>query len=253
MDLDQAIDELYGASLDEFVAERARLAKELRDAGEREHAQTVAKLRKPNVAAWVLNQLSRRNRRDVDLLLDAGHRLREAQAGAFTGKEREGFEQARKTQGDALRRLSREARQLLAAERGGASATILNQVEGTLRTAAISESGRELLARGQFVEPLEASGFDVVSELSPPAPARRTRRDTARANERREAEAALEDAKATLRDAEQAAREAERSADRLRVEWQRAGGAAETLRARADLAAADVEAAERRVKQLRGR
>ena len=87
MDLDEAIDELYGASLDEFVAERTRLAKELRDAGNREEAQAVAKLRKPNVAAWVLNQLARRNRREIDLLLDAGHRLREAQAGAMAGQE----------------------------------------------------------------------------------------------------------------------------------------------------------------------
>ena len=253
MNIDEVLDELYGASLDEFVAERTRLAKELRDAGEREHAQAVAKLRKPNVAAWVLNQLSRRNRRDVDLLLDAGHRLREAQAGALTGKEREGFEQARKTQADALRRLSREARQLLAAERGGASATVLNQVEGTLRTAAISESGRELLARGQFVEPLEASGFDVVGELAPAAAARGARRDTARSEERREADAALEEAKATLREAEQAAREAERNAERLRVEWERAGRAAAELQARVDLAAREVEAAERRAKELGGR
>jgi hypothetical protein len=253
MDLDQAIDELYGASLDEFVAERTRLAKELRDVGNPEDAQAVAKLRKPNVAAWVLNQLARRNRRDVDLLLDAGHRLRETQAGALTGQEREGFEQARKAQSDALRRLTREARQLLAEERGGGSATVLNQVEEALRTAAISGAGRELLARGRFVEPLKASGFDVVSELAPAAPARTTSRGTARAAERREAEAAVKEAKATLREADQAAREAERKADRLRVDWQRAGSAAEELRAQADLAAREVEAAERRAKQLRGR
>src|SRR5437868_15153903 len=104
MDLEGAIDELYGASLEDFVSERTRWAKEWREAGSREQAEAVAKLRKPTVAAWVLNQLARRNRRDVDLLLDAGHRLREAQAGVLSGKEREGFEQARKTERDALRR-----------------------------------------------------------------------------------------------------------------------------------------------------
>src|SRR6266536_1742685 len=98
MSLDEAIDELYGADLDDFVAERARLAKGLREEGDGAGAQTMAKLRKPSVAAWILNQLARRNRREVDLLLDAGHRLREAQAGALSGAERDAFEQARKTE-----------------------------------------------------------------------------------------------------------------------------------------------------------
>ena len=253
MDLDEAIDELYGASLDEFVAERTRLAKELRDAGNREEAQAVAKLRKPNVAAWVLNQLARRNRREIDLLLDAGHRLREAQAGAMAGQEQEAFEAARKAQSDALRRLTRETRQLLAEERGGGSATVLNQVEEALRTAAVSGAGRELLARGRFVEPLKASGFDVVSELAPAMPARGTGRGTARSEERREADAALKEAKATLRGAEQGARAAERNADRLRAEWERAANAAAELRAKVDRAAREVETAERRAKKLRGR
>jgi hypothetical protein len=251
MDLDQAIDELYGASLEEFVAERTRLAKELRDAGERDDGQAVAKLRKPNVAAWVLNQLARRNRRDVDLLLDAGHRLREAQAGAMAGQEQEAFEAARKAQSDALRLLTREARQLLAQERGGGSATVLNQVEEALRTAAISGAGRELLARGRFVEPLKATGFDVLGELAPATPARGTRRGTTRATERREADAALKEAKAALREAEQALREAERNADRLRAESERAAQAAEDLRAGVDQAAREVEAAERHAKELR--
>src|SRR6266508_46216 len=88
MDLEQATDELYAADLDAFVGERARLAKALREAGQTEESQAFAKLRKPTVAAWVLNQLARRNRREVDLLLDAGHRLREAQAGALSGAER---------------------------------------------------------------------------------------------------------------------------------------------------------------------
>ena len=52
MDLEQAADELYGADLDEFVKMRTRLAKELREAGNRAEADTLAKLRKPSVEAY---------------------------------------------------------------------------------------------------------------------------------------------------------------------------------------------------------
>src|SRR5436190_3667391 len=127
MDIEQAIDELYAADLEQFVAERTRLAKALRDAGDREGAEAFAKLRKPSVAAWALNQLTRRNRREVDMLLDAGHRLREAQAGALTGAARDAFDQARRTERDALSRLTREAEKLLK-ERGSGSAATVNQV-----------------------------------------------------------------------------------------------------------------------------
>ena len=84
-------------------------------------------------------------------------------------------------------------------------------------------------------------------------PARGTGRGTARSEERREADAALKEAKATLREAEQGARDAERNADRLHAEWERAANAAAELQAKVDRAAREVEAAERRVKQLRGR
>src|SRR5947208_7578771 len=166
MNLDEAADQLYGSSLDDFVSERTRLVKELRATGEAEEAATLAKSRKPTVAAWVLNQLARRNRRDIDLLLDAGHRLRDAQATALSGQDRDAFELARKTQSDTLHLLRAAAERLLEEERSGASASVLNQVEEALRAAAISETGREALARGRFVEPPRAEGVEVLSQLA---------------------------------------------------------------------------------------
>ena len=73
--LEEAFDELYAAAPEDFVAERARLAKALKENGLADDAKAVAAVRKPTVAAWALNQLSRNNRRETDLLLDAGHRL----------------------------------------------------------------------------------------------------------------------------------------------------------------------------------
>ncbi len=246
-DLEAALDELYGASLEDFVSVRSRLARQFRDAGDPADADALAKLRKPVVAAWVLNQLTRRDRRDVDLLLDAGHRLREAQVGALGGAEKEEFERARKSESEALRRLTREAEKLLS-ERGSASGSALNQVAASLRAAAISSTGRELLARGRFTEPLRAEGFDVVSELAGEAPPAGlpTRRQGRRQEAAREAREALREAKERLRDAERRSRKAEQEADRLRVEAEQAQRVADEARALVDRAAQEVDAAKRR-------
>ena len=166
MALDEATERLYGVDLDEFGAERARLAKELRGEGRREEAAQLAKLRKPTIAAWILNQLVRRHRREVDLLLHAGHRLRQSQAGVVRGGERASFEQARQTDAEAVRLLGRDAEALLRSTRGAASDAVLDQVVRGLRAAAVSDEGREHLARGDFVRPPEEeSGFDLLSGL----------------------------------------------------------------------------------------
>lgn len=216
MTLDDALDELYGAPLDEFVAERKRLARKLGG----EEGKELAARRKPSVAAWVLNQLARRERRDVDLLLDAGHRLRQAQEGVLRGEERGTFEQARTKEVDALKRLAKAAERTLRDARGTASAATLAQVDEGLRTAAITEEGRELLARGRFVETPEASGFAAFAGIEVPKRAKR------RAPEKSEAE----------REAEKELRALER---RLR-----------TARAEVDALEEQVEAARRRLRSL---
>jgi hypothetical protein len=230
--LDEALDELYGAPLDEFVAERKRLATKL----DGDDAKAFAKIRKPNVAAWVLNQLARRERRDVDLLLDAGHRLRQAQAGVLRGAEKETFEDARRKESDALKRLTKAAERLLRAERGTASASALTQIAESLRAAAITEEGRELLARGRFTEPLRATGFDAFAGIDVPAP--KKRRAPKQTDEQREAAAALRELERRLHAAERKAEQAETQARAARGE--------------ADALAEEVDAATRRLKKLRG-
>jgi hypothetical protein len=179
--------------------------------------------------------------------------LREAQAGALAGDESSGFESARRAELEARRRLQGNAR-LISQERGRTSPAVLDQVDESLRAAAISEDGRELLARGRFVEPIRAEGFDVVSRIAAAAEPRRASSRQAQAQHgRREAEAALEEARSKLREAERAAREAEQQAGRLDAESRRARKAADAARADADLAAGLVEAAERRLRQRRGR
>lgn len=212
MTRDEALDELYGAALDEFVAERKRLAKKL----DGDDAKDIAALRKPNVAAWVLNQLARRERRDIDLLLDAGHRLRQAQAGVLRGGEKESFEDARRKESDALKRLAKAAERLLRDARGSASASTLKKIDESLRAAAITEEGRELLARGRFTEPLRASGFDAYTGIDVPkrAPAKKAKAKPA----------AKPKPDPRIRELEQELREAERHVERLRAELRKLRG-----------------------------
>jgi predicted ribosome quality control (RQC) complex YloA/Tae2 family protein len=201
--LDAALDELYGAPLDTFVATRNRLAKELGG----DEGRAVAKLRKPNRAAWVLNQLAREHRREVDLLLDAGHRLRQA------GLDKEAVDRARTAESDALKQLTR------AAEGLGARGQALAQVNESLRAAAVGEAGRELLARGRFTEPLQATGFEAYEGIELPKRKPKPRRRTI-SPERKRAEAELRELERRLeaarRTTEQLEAQVEAAQQRLR-------------------------------------
>lgn len=212
MELESALDELYGAAPEEFVAERKRLVKELKGDGRSEDADSVAKVRKPTVAAWALNRLARDARREVDLLLDSGHRMRTAQAGVLRGEARETFEQAQRTERETIGSLVRQAQRLLA-ERGNASSTILEQVAASLHAAAVSEQGREILAAGRFGEALTLEGFNALAGLAPPPSRRPAKSKPARdAEQTKKLRAELSEARKRLREAERAAHDAQRRA-----------------------------------------
>jgi len=126
-------------------------------------------------------------------------------------KEREAFDDARRAEREAVDRLTREAAKLLE-ERGSTSEAIPRQVAESLRAAAISEEGRELLARGRFTQAFEGDGFDVISSLQPATPVRRSRASAKKLRDgeaHRKAKAELADAKLQLKDAERVARAAE--------------------------------------------
>jgi hypothetical protein len=240
MDLDDA---LYGAAPEQFVATRARLVKELKARGHADDAAKIARTRKPPIAAWALNQLSRRHRREVDLLLDAGHRLREAQAAVLRGGKRGVFQRARSDETKALGRLLDQAETLLGDR---SSPSLLGQIRESLEAAAVSDHGRALLARGHFTAPINRHGFDVVSDLAAglPAPSRgRAPRDD-EANQAREA---LREAKTKLREAEREARKASQIADRTRAAAEAATRAAEKAEADRDAAAEEVDELEARL------
>ena len=233
--LDDETDRLYELDLDRFTAERNALAKELRKEGRADDAEIVAGLKKPSVAAWVVNQLARRHRKDVDLLLDAGHRIRDAQRGVLTGKERSALDEGRRRQQKALDALRDAAKEL------GAKGETLERVARTLRAAGVTDEGRELLARGRFTTDLALQGFDAVAELGvEPAPSKTKR--AAPAKPKRdvvaEARAALSAAREEAQEPRRRVRELEKELERARRELERAER--------------DLEAAEARLRDAQG-
>src|SRR5919199_4011126 len=84
-DVDAELDRLYGLPLDEFTGARNELAARLRKEGDADAAAEVRGLSKPSVSAWLANLLARRDPEGMRGLLDAGERLRRAQADALGG------------------------------------------------------------------------------------------------------------------------------------------------------------------------
>ena len=271
--LEKELDRLYALDPATFVAERDRLVRELRKGGRPEEAEQVKRLRKPTVSAWTINQLARQERREVDLLLDAGHRLREAQQRLLAGEAPGSLDEARRTQRDALTSLRKGARRILAAAGRGSEAT-LNRIMLTLQAAAVSSEGRELLARGRLTGDLEATGFELLAPLAEGAPRKQEppgqrrkraapRKPAPRLRERRAAQERqrqqdrkrLEEARRQLREARASAEAAEKD---LRTAEREAGKARRELaqveqrmRKRQAAAAGARTAVERAEKQLR--
>jgi hypothetical protein len=142
------VDELYGLGLDEFTAARNARAKELTG----EAAKAVKALGKPVTAAWLVNQVVRRHRADVEQFLALGAAFRAAQeAGAA----------------DELRALNRQRQESLAAlgelmpgHTGGED--VQRGVEDTWRAALMDPDAARAVLSGRLVKPLAAAGFGSV-------------------------------------------------------------------------------------------
>lgn len=231
------VDELYGVALGDFTPERDRRAKELKAGGDASAATRMKGLKKPSTAAWVVNLLVRREAEQVDQVLELGASLRAA---------------AEDLDGEQLRALTRQRRQLTAAVTTRAralaraeglkvSATVADQVEGTLHAAMLSAAASDAVRTGALVraiEPAEVGGLDQADEapdladavahpdllgtratpVAAPEPGRPNLRVVADDGvARREAEDALAEARETLERAEAEAAEAEEHVAGLRA------------------------------------
>ena len=151
-DLLDIADELYGLPMADFTPARDAKAKELKGS---DLAAPVKALKKPTMAAWVVNMLVRHETEQVDQVLAVGAALRDA-AESLDGKE--------------LRELTKQRRQLTAAvttrARGvvGALGTkvtqaVADQVESTLTAAMLDPECAKALRSGLLVTHLTSTGL----------------------------------------------------------------------------------------------
>jgi hypothetical protein len=180
--VDQTADELYGLPPGEFTSARDARVKELRADGDRDAATAVKALRKPTVAAWSLNQLSRRRADDVERLLAAGEELRSAQEELLAGGDRSAFQEAAAAERDLVAGLAEDAT-TMASEVGERGAGLREKVAETLHAAALDEETAEALRAGRLTREREAvGGFGSAAVAAPstPSPARTTSPSPAR-------------------------------------------------------------------------
>jgi hypothetical protein len=166
---DIELDRLYGLPLAEFTAERDALAKRLRQEGDRDAAQEVKALRKPSVTAWALNQLSRHAADDLNRLLQAGERLRDAQARLIEGGDPGSLREAGAEERELVDRLTSAGEAMLEAAGHPASPATSTRLRATLHAAAGNDEARGLLAAGRLVQDYEFSdlGLGALNAVSP--------------------------------------------------------------------------------------
>jgi hypothetical protein len=152
--------DLYGLPLDRFVPERTALAKALRGQGQRDEATRVAKLAKPSVAAWAVNQLVRTQRRGIEDLIAAGDALQAAQEDVIAGRGsaaalREAAERERAVASELLD----AARGLLSSEGHGLTQATLDRVADTLHAAALDSDAQSEVRDGCLTRELRHVGL----------------------------------------------------------------------------------------------
>jgi hypothetical protein len=154
-DLLSIADELYALPLADFTPARDAKAKELKGT---ELAPRVRALRKPSLAAWVVDLLTRREADQVEQVLSVGAALREAQA-AMSG---ESLRQLTKQRRQLTAAVTQQARSLAADAGVKVTQAVADQVEATLTAAMVDETCAQAVRSGLLVAALAATGVDEV-------------------------------------------------------------------------------------------
>ena len=230
MSLLEVADELYALPLDRFTPERDARAKAAK--GDKDLVAGLKALRKPSLAAWVVNLLVRREAGQVEQVLAIGAALREAQQG-MDGAELRALTKQRRQLTSAV---TAQARALAADEGVRVTQSVADEVEATLTAGLVDPDAARAVRSGLLVRTLKTTGVDVVDvaaavavpdalgfEASPtaaaaPAPPELhvVPGDDA-ARRREEAEEALAEAEKEAAAAQKALRKAGAAVDKLRA------------------------------------
>jgi len=163
--IDEA-DKLYGLPLEDFVAQRDALAKQLRADGRRAEADEVKALRKPPAVVWAVNQLMRTQRKAARALVDAADRA----------AEHPSDRDALRAHHDALDQLTTAGAGLLSGKGRGLSEDALLRVRGALHAASLDRDRREEFIAGRLSEEPAPAGFGAITGMPAPAKPRAAKR-----------------------------------------------------------------------------
>ena len=157
-------DELYCLPLDQFVPERDALAKSLRADGRREEAAGVAKLPKPSVAAWAVNQVVRAQPKQAAALWEAGDEVLDVQSRVVAGEaDGRDLRAAIERQREALTPLAEAARGLVTGSAKFLGEAHVQAVVETLHAASVDPSAREDVAAARAARPLRLTGLEAMA------------------------------------------------------------------------------------------
>jgi hypothetical protein len=185
---DERLNELYRDHPDEFVAGRNQLAKEIRAAGDRDEAERVRKLRRPTVAAWLINRAALTSPSRLEEFAEASRRLEEAQGKALEGKD----EGASEWRAAAERETEATGAIVEIADSGARDAghppsqRALELVVETLRAASGDPELRERVLRGRVEREQSAATLGTLTVGPPPKRERRSAKQRGIAQARRE-------------------------------------------------------------------
>jgi DNA repair exonuclease SbcCD ATPase subunit len=150
------LDRLYQLPPERFVAARDEAVEAARRTGDRDTASAIAGLRRPTVAAWLVNLLARRRTELVDDLLELGEALRRAQRD-LRGEELRELSTRRRA---AVVGLVAEARKLAReAGRSGRENLPLTEVEATLSAALAEPELADAVRAGTLTKATGYAGF----------------------------------------------------------------------------------------------
>jgi hypothetical protein len=154
------VETLYAAPPDGFVAARAEAVAAARRSGDKDLAKRIAALKKPTVAAWLVNLLAWRSPELLDELVELAAALRTAQRDLKGDELRELSTQRRR----AVSALVAQARKLALAEDPSMSAAKLPlaEVENTLTAALADTDIAEQVRSGRLIRAVSYAGFGEV-------------------------------------------------------------------------------------------
>lgn len=209
----EELERLFLQPPERFTQVRDELARNLRERGEPESAQEVKKLRRPSLAAWLVNQLGLREPGAVENLLGAGKRLRELEDAMLAGKgEADELRAAAAEEREAIQELAASARRIADHDDRKVNEATFDRVAETLQAASADEQLAESVRAGRVAKEAKAATIGVSSRA--PAPSGR-RRGSSKEDDRADRRRAQAEHDAARRDLERAEARRERAQDEV--------------------------------------